>query len=112
MAITRDDIVKAADKLASEVPLFGGKVKAGLHKIIDSDELNHNGVSDILEILIIAENTIGPVTKIVSSIDLDKLEEQIKAIENAAIKNKALLLEGLCELKKLAEIAAQLAPKK
>jgi len=112
MTVTKEQLFKLADDFAKEVPVFGGKVKKLLHEAIESDSIDHNGVSDVIQALTIGEATINSIGKITNSIDIPKAKAQIEAFEGEIVKDKALLLEGLAELELLAQAIEKFTGKK
>lgn len=111
MTVTKEELFKLVDDFAKQVPIVGGTIKKHLHEAIESDNLDHNGVSDIIQILTIAESTVMSLGKLTDSLDIPKVQAQIEAFENEAIKDKALLIEGLHELEALAAAVKKLTGK-
>lgn len=112
MTVTKEQLYAIVDNFAKEVPIVGGKVKKFLHELIDSDNIDHDGVSDVIQALTIGETAVNSIGKIANAIDLVKAEQKIEALENELIKDKALLLEGLAEAKALAAAIEKFTGKK
>jgi hypothetical protein len=96
------------DALANEAPIFvRGQAKKFVEKFTHADN-NHDGKSDVLQLINFAEAAVPPLAALNEAIDFEKLDAHVA--ELSFVKDKVKLAIALKELGALAEHAGTLLP--